>query len=517
MRTVILGTDFSYDKDGNLKPIEINTATGWQYVTLENESQKIDLTDLKTFVQTRQFNKIVYIGGLLPLKHAFDLMCIDLEIEFVYLEVSTNSITIPNVEDNEQTLIIRSAYDTTAIVDDTYCANKVNFLNLIKDTNIGGQFAYIDETGNLVSNITNIPDNGQHPNFILKSVTPGYDENEYPKLYKVSNQSELNTILQNVSENYFLMEYYFNANKLYEGNQITVIRSFDLLFPPNLQSIPLAKYTTLTSKKLTTPSVFDSETFELINDRRKYISSEMWLRKPKLIDTDKVVMADGSLKTPLEFEAGEYVKTIDIPNPNNIDLISEIGNFNIDLNTFISGSSFSTNRIVSKERVDVLTKYATLTFTDGTDWEDTEGSSYLINRDNNIQFASITEPRSNGYIPEYGIKPGDKIILVNTNSEEFSIIEKEVVSTTVQRTIFSGWIIEVERKHIFLTQNSEGESYVAIEHNVACDADNCNCFDPGGCSKGLYCTQGNRGNSGLPCCGWGGACSCKTICVVSKL
>ena len=37
MRTVLIGSDFMYDADGNLKPIEINTATGWHYNKLESK------------------------------------------------------------------------------------------------------------------------------------------------------------------------------------------------------------------------------------------------------------------------------------------------------------------------------------------------------------------------------------------------------------------------------------------------------------------------------------------------
>jgi hypothetical protein len=46
MRTVLIGTDFMYDNDGNLKPIEINTNTGWDYISkVEDNNDSLDLTN----------------------------------------------------------------------------------------------------------------------------------------------------------------------------------------------------------------------------------------------------------------------------------------------------------------------------------------------------------------------------------------------------------------------------------------------------------------------------------------
>ena len=53
MRTVLIGTDFMYDNDGNLKPIEINTNTGWDYISkVEDDTDTLDLTNLYEFIET---------------------------------------------------------------------------------------------------------------------------------------------------------------------------------------------------------------------------------------------------------------------------------------------------------------------------------------------------------------------------------------------------------------------------------------------------------------------------------
>ena len=136
MRTVLIGSDFMYDKEGNLRPIEINTAVGYHRNKLESDDEAIDLTNLLGFISINGFTKVVYIGEIENLSRKFSDAFAAASIEYEYLMVSNSSITIPQVEDNDTTLIIRSSYDTTAIVDDNYCRDKVQFLELIKSTSV---------------------------------------------------------------------------------------------------------------------------------------------------------------------------------------------------------------------------------------------------------------------------------------------------------------------------------------------------------------------------------------------
>jgi hypothetical protein len=227
----------------------------------------------------------------------------------VFEEVSGN-ITIPLVEDSETHLIIRSAYDVTAVVDETYCKDKVNFLKLIQFSEFGHQFAYKNENDEIVSNITTISDTGVHPNFILKAKYPVYDKNEYPKFYKVTTLEELDVVLQNVTDEYFLMEYHLNLNKI-ENNVVNVIRSYNLLYPPTLESISIGAYTKHGNVQLFENVTYDTETFEInSNFRKSYITNTQTINKPKLMNDDLVMMADGTYKTGLELQVGDVVKTI---------------------------------------------------------------------------------------------------------------------------------------------------------------------------------------------------------------
>jgi hypothetical protein len=50
-----------YDKNGDLKPIEINTSTGWNNYKIESEDETYDLSGLSTFIQNGGFTKVTYV------------------------------------------------------------------------------------------------------------------------------------------------------------------------------------------------------------------------------------------------------------------------------------------------------------------------------------------------------------------------------------------------------------------------------------------------------------------------
>ena len=141
MRTLLLGVDFMYDKDGNLIPIEINTNVGWDGTGVienssalnEDYSEIVDLSELEAFITEQSFNKVVYIGIVPAVSSGLSKIAIKLGLEYHQEKLGSGGITVPFIEDNDTTLIIRSAYDTTALVDETYCRDKINYLSLIRN------------------------------------------------------------------------------------------------------------------------------------------------------------------------------------------------------------------------------------------------------------------------------------------------------------------------------------------------------------------------------------------------
>lgn len=512
MRTLLLGTDFAYNVNGDLVPIEINTNVGMDLYTIENRDEIFQLDQLKDFITSNNFTSVVYIGGLYLLDLTLKSFCESNSLEYTYYQV-TNGVTIPFVEDNINTLIIRSAYDSSAIVDEEYCKNKVNFLNLIKTSTFKSQFAFRDINNEIVNNITSFPNYGDHPNFILKSIFPKYNKEIYPKFYRITSQDELNIVLQNVTDMNFLMEFHYNPNKLFDDH-IQIFRSLNLLLPPNLNSIPIGKYTKLTSRKVDNLSTFDPSSFELnYIDRIKYITDTNGISKPKLMNDDKVFMADGTFKTGENLQVGDIIKTIHIPNiDDQDDIIYATQEFNIPYDEFLSGVTYTTNEVTYKNWVDKLVDITKITFTDGSTWEDTQNSIYLIVRNDIVKFVNLSDGYNN-----LGLKIGDKIILLDVSVPTAVVsLLKEVEKIEIIKTMFGGWEITVQDDHVFLTQAADNIStYVTVEHNIICSFSSCPCTVCARCNKGYICcpnktcTSGNcTAGAGAEDCAFASTCGC---------
>ena len=168
MRTVIVGSDFMYDKNGLLRPIEINTSIGWHKHKMEEDSVSFDLTELKEFILQNNFSKVFYLGTHSYFSERFLQLANEIEIDYEFIPVDLGSFAIPYVEDSDDVLIIRTAYDNSAAVDYEYCRDKISYLELIKNQSFGSQFAYKNDNSELVNYISEINDNGDNPNFILK-------------------------------------------------------------------------------------------------------------------------------------------------------------------------------------------------------------------------------------------------------------------------------------------------------------------------------------------------------------
>jgi hypothetical protein len=109
-------------------------------------------------------------------------------------------------------------------------------------------------------------------------------------------------------------------------------------------------------------------------------------------------------------------------------------------------------------------------FDDNTTWSDTINSMYLVLNDGLVKFKRLDT-----------LSAGDVILLINTsNTNEVTVEQKTISNITSGPNKFSGWVITVERTHLFLTKTSgsivDSPSFAAIEHNfcaVICDKNQC--------------------------------------------
>ena len=175
MKSVLLGVDF-LNLDGQMKFLEMNTD-----VYIPNISyNSFDFDALETYLVNNSFTKFRIIYKTENTASEFinrlESICNSNNITFEAVPVAVDAITIPYFEDLETEFTLRISYDITALVDDVYCRDKKELLNLIFNNN---QTSLIPKThfqkdGTTFDNVSNLIDNGIHPNLIIKKSLPDF-------------------------------------------------------------------------------------------------------------------------------------------------------------------------------------------------------------------------------------------------------------------------------------------------------------------------------------------------------
>jgi hypothetical protein len=136
MKGVIIGSDL-LEHNGDVKFIETNTNT-----TIYNQgADMLDYDGLFNMLNSNSINEFHFIwtetDAFTPLYEPFKFKeilkqkCSENDISFNEYVVPVGSITVPYIEDSSSKFILRQAYDTTALIDETYCADKFGFFNLM--------------------------------------------------------------------------------------------------------------------------------------------------------------------------------------------------------------------------------------------------------------------------------------------------------------------------------------------------------------------------------------------------
>lgn len=465
MRAVILGTDLMYDKSGRLVPIEINTNIGYDsYNRVEKDEEWLDLTSLVKFIRAKKIKKVILDCTKATLNTRFAYFSEKLTASLPKtVKVEKVQEYPEEVADNE--LFIRIAYNEEALVD-SYCRDKVGFLNItFNSSKIAQEYLY-KEDGEVKGHMSDFVDNGPYrPNYIVKFRYPQYNV-EYPKYYKLNSLDAVYALAKSLEDGYLIMPCYLNENRMYEGNRYILFRQWSLLVPDEtevLKAIDLGSYTKVSGKPV--PNVFDEETGELLGGRDTYVS-KFWVRPVKdvlLEDGDQVLMSDGTWKDIKDVEKGDKVLSVDVPHTEDVDLRKHTGALNITVKELEEDSKYSVNEVLYKGKVDGFQSIIHMIFEeDNEEWWDTANSSYLTlgRQGETVEFRKLIN-----------LKEGDKIYLIKLTgigeNSKVEYVERTIKEIWTERKLEEGYTLSLDGSHLFITKSPESTAgYVSIEHNA---------------------------------------------------
>lgn len=467
MKGTIIGSDLLQSVN-SVKVIEVNTNT-----TIYNDGA--ELLDYDTLFSVLIANSItelhfIYTAGdsYLPTNadsYVFEdklkEKCLQHNITYYPYVVPQHSVTVPYIEDAAHKFILRQSFDTTALVDETYCADKFEFVSLMS----GSEFAVQSYVSDISLGMDTFPtpniSNIDTPNAVVKARYPNYNNKEYPAIYELDTLLELSDLKANIPTNYLIQEFVYDSQNIDDGRWNT-IRSIDIMYGPNLDIINLGGYKCSTIIPLTFSSnefVSGSTTQYNQKTRYKYITKQLgnFAGVDYHIDDETMILDyTGSLKDINTIKLGDYIQSIDFTDlsgssPSNSQALHLYGwnsTLQRTIDTLVEVSS-SLNGIASAS---VDTIYVKLTLDNGLMWDDAPSATYYIEESGSL--STRWEKVNNLYV-------GDKFVVKNTLTNQL-----ETVTITSLEMVYSQKVIyglDFEPSDLFLVDIGDG--LFGIMHN----------------------------------------------------
>jgi hypothetical protein len=483
MKAVLLGTDYIKTSTGGFKIIETNTNI--QVAT--DDVTKLDWSALKSFIQSSNFTSVHLIASRLTTNFnvVFENMVKnELSLNYTFNETSTDSITVPYIEDNAETLILRLSYDTTAIIDDEYCKDMYNFLRAVKDLEYTPK-TYVPNVVDDFSELTEFSYNENTPNFIVKSRFAGYDKNTLPKLYKVTSLEQLNQLKSALETDEFLQEFIHCETV---NNKSNIIRGIDIIYGSDLSTISMGGFKVLHYiPENIWENTYSESGLLAKKDRAKYITyfRPTDARFDYIFDVEQeVLMSDNTKKTFAELNENDMIKSISFSqlplDETSYDLDTWTGSHSDFLADF---SPNQTTVVVKSTSPTVSDIFIKITLDDETTWDDLPRTQLLVKESATdvIRFKTVNN-----------LEIGDVLELYSTETE--TIVNKTI--TGLEIIFKENQIVgSMDTEPIDLFLPLVANTYAIIQHN-ACNQPfcqlgvpqcyiypKCNTCSPGQCGK----------------------------------
>jgi len=472
MKAVLIGSDFLLDDDGNAKLVEFNTSAG----AFQSMIPHLDFTELENLLQTNSIAELVYIFNdqqvvvdpnfrvNISIGSELQEICQRLNIAYTPYQVNTMATTVPYIEDTPTKFILRQAFDSTALIDDEYCADKANLQVLIKDEAYAIP-TYINNPGYEIDTLTSFT-SGKAPNVVVKSRFPNYNAKTFPEVHTITNQEDLDNLKQSTGYPNYIQEFVNSNNNVKQG-KYSILRSLDLVYGANLNTLHLGSYHQSTAYALDIwADEYQENSTALTNKSRiKWISKVSTDTQKNVYHVDedtKIVTADGAYITIANVEEGTVVKSANFsnfPTGSYVDVFAYSSSFQ----EMQDSLEVNTATVVGFKSSSLETVYLNVTLENGINWDDSARSTFYTE----VSGSAVTRFKSLGQV-----ELGDKVVLLDIATNE--LVKKEVTALDPIYDTKVVYEMDVEEQDIFLSVLDEATNIALVQHNPCwCNGYNC--------------------------------------------
>ena len=469
MRSVLLGNDFIQTATGQFKFLETNTNTTFEH----GFETYTDFGNVIDWMKSNGATKLILIGNVDLVSNHMSSLCEVEGFEYQYYKVSEKNPAIPDIGDADDILILRIAYDYTALVDTEYAADKKAFYDLISEEDFAIKTYF---KGNTITQFVESYNN--FPNYVVKGRVPNLSLQTYPKYYKLNTIEDVQGLINGLDgDTEMVTEFILSSAQI--DNQLCTIRSLDLLFA-DLKTFNIGTYykSMYFSKEEIGEFEYD-ESGELHPKYRYALTNDLQPSEMYSGDnTDELIIENGSNIAYSDIQKGMSVQTISISDLPSDELPNILGvpvttknylDWNSTPSELIANTSKSTALINSYEYLVQSTWMRRITLDNGFQWEDSFETKMIVQKANSVAFESVKD-----------WNVGDIIWMWDNELNQYithTITELELV--WIDNKIL--YIIDVNPDDVYLT--TAYGNVVFVQHNLPCS-----------CCDSAFC--------GSTCCGW---------------
>lgn len=510
MKTLFFTCDWVQDNNDNYKLLEINTNSEininiktidadidlekdleykeernrngqnemfWRNRSIDNfKSYYGNFFDIDFIISFLDNNNITNI----TLIHSFEGLLSDFfkDMSVVYDRFTYNSIltdkflnTVPDIEDSDDTLIVRHSYDQYSLVDSLYAGDGFGLFELLKDTDLTPKSYFVNGDGDLTDTFGDdytFNVNGGVPNIIVKSRYPD-KTNDFPHLYQVNSKEELVDIYNSyIDVDIYISEYILNNQSLSNNDgRVSSFRSYHIL-QSDLSIINLGAHQDFNS--LSTENEFIND--EILTDTKQLSK----LHSAKYVPIDKVLPLYGALKMPVSSSIAIDGVFDSFSNPYELtnDTLTVTSVLHEDISSFDLEKTYSISVLESDEFL--ATDASIVKFSNDDDnislvYESTLTSgSTTINTQLGLssQIMTVSDDESTFKFDYLSEADTQKVLLLNTVTQNYDIFDITIneISTVKLNEVVVIDVNDSADTYFTTITNDENLNYLLPLHNT---------------------------------------------------
>lgn len=371
MKGTLFSADFVKDSNDNLRLLELNTDT-----TVPDYNYKFfDYTDFISLLNTNDISKITVIYKPSIQKDFVNHISESLNVSasfitsFTHIEEGANVIYPTSVDDAVDTFILRMAYDESAIFDSEYAKDTLNVLKLYSDYNepqMVCEFYHSSSNEGVYNTFTSSSLNAVNlPDVVYKNIS---ENHKSAKFYKIGSEVEnesieerYNQFINTTNDSNIIIEKYHVDTEIVTENKVSSIRTFSIIYGPNLDLVHLANYKAFSPLEVPTTINYNSNSYVNELDSKHYYEFATNIVKYQgtfdgILNRHLIIKSDDTQVEAGNIQVGDSLKSYYIASSSLNENEFNYLNWEINGNSFPTGSYLTSSLVVYKNTKDLENK-----------------------------------------------------------------------------------------------------------------------------------------------------------------